>query len=178
MMKRIVALVVFIVAAYTGKAQQGYVMEGESTGGMFPYVHGGVNFNEGATGVMGGVGIKTYGRNYAPLGGQIELNYINTTIQNDLGLTQQGSLIDFNFMAAVTKFRKHLNYHMALGPAIMFEMNNGFGLYNFYPKVEGGIGYGKFMLKAAGNFSLNSNSTSMFNFTLAFYPNRKLVRTE
>lgn len=175
-MKRLSATVLFILCVYAGHAQ-GYIVDGENSGGIFPYVHAGASINEGSTGIAGGVGIKTYGKNYAPLGGQIELNYINTTIQGDIGPVK-GSLIDFSFMAAVTKFRQHINYHMALGPSIMFRIDNGFGLYNFYPKAEAGIGTGKFLLKAAANFSLNSNYTSMYNLTVCFYPNRKRVNTQ
>lgn len=156
-------------------AAQGYVTDGESKGGMYPYVNGGTAINEGTAGIQGGIGIKTYGKDYAPLGGQVELNYLNTGISYNDTLTGNSSFLNFSFMGAVTTFRKHYNYHVAIGPSLMFNVgsNATSTLYNFYPRLEGGIGYRKFIIKAGLNLSLNSGYSHLYSFTLNYYPTRK-----
>lgn len=156
-------------------AAQGYVTDGENKGGMYPYVNGGTAINEATAGIQGGLGIKTYGKDFAPLGGQVELAYMNTGMKINDTITTNSSFLNFSFMGAVTTFRKLYNYHVAIGPSVMFNVgsNSTSTLYNFYPRLEGGIGYGKFLLKAGANFSLNGGYSNLYSFTLNFYPTRK-----
>jgi len=174
-MRYTAVLLLLMLAAIHTYAQDGYITEGQTRGGMYPYALGGIAINEGETGWLGGLGIKTYGKDYAPLGGQVELAVMNTGISFDDSTTGTATFLNFSFMGAVTTFRKNYNYHVAIGPSMMFNIsdNTASTLYNFYPRIEAGAGYGIFMVKAGLNLSLNNSYTSLYSFTLSIYPTRK-----
>ncbi len=170
---RYIAVFAFLLFISSQAIAQGYITDGQTKGGLYPYAGLGTAINEGTTGIQAELGIKTYGKDYAPLGGQVELAYMKTGVQSDSVADATASFLNFSFMAAVSTFRKHYNYHLAIGPSLVFNTGDGFALYNFYPRIEAGAGYSIFMLKAGYNFSLNSSYSNLFSVTLCVYPTRK-----